>query len=154
MDFIDSSMSTMATAAAPPSVFNHTSSFEPRMILRIDSGTTKVTLESGGGNEKRPGGTSSGTISGHHKTTGRKVYHHHQVQSRVTVKPNENSSDPANKESVICENVIEDDIFYDEPVHNREQWTRKTEFLLAIIGFSVDLGNIWRCLIFIFKFFI
>ncbi len=27
----------------------------------------------------------------------------------------------------------------------REQWTRKTEFLLAIIGFSVDLGNIWRC---------
>jgi len=31
----------------------------------------------------------------------------------------------------------------EEPV--REQWTRKTEFLLAIIGFSVDLGNIWRC---------
>ena len=27
----------------------------------------------------------------------------------------------------------------------REQWSRKTEFLLAIIGFSVDLGNIWRC---------
>ena len=27
----------------------------------------------------------------------------------------------------------------------REQWHRKTEFLLAIIGFSVDLGNIWRC---------
>ncbi len=34
----------------------------------------------------------------------------------------------------------------EEPV--REQWTRKTEFLLAIIGFSVDLGNIWRCKIF------
>ena len=27
----------------------------------------------------------------------------------------------------------------------REQWNRKIEFLLAIIGFSVDLGNIWRC---------
>lgn len=27
----------------------------------------------------------------------------------------------------------------------REVWARKTEFLLAIIGFSVDLGNIWRC---------
>jgi SNF family Na+-dependent transporter len=27
----------------------------------------------------------------------------------------------------------------------REKWSRKTEFLLAIIGFSVDLGNVWRC---------
>ncbi len=35
----------------------------------------------------------------------------------------------------------------DEPI-KREQWARKTEFLLAIIGFSVDLGNIWRCKIF------
>ena len=31
-----------------------------------------------------------------------------------------------------------------EEVVVREQWSRKTEFLLAIIGFSVDLGNIWR----------
>ena len=30
-------------------------------------------------------------------------------------------------------------------VPQREQWDRKLEFLLAIIGFSVDLGNIWRC---------
>lgn len=27
----------------------------------------------------------------------------------------------------------------------REKWNRKIEFLLAIIGFSVDLGNVWRC---------
>jgi hypothetical protein len=30
-------------------------------------------------------------------------------------------------------------------VAQRELWDRKIEFLLAIIGFSVDLGNIWRC---------
>ena len=32
-----------------------------------------------------------------------------------------------------------------EPVIEREHWDHKIEFLLAIIGFSVDLGNIWRC---------
>ncbi|GAU90053.1 hypothetical protein RvY_02528 [Ramazzottius varieornatus] len=26
----------------------------------------------------------------------------------------------------------------------RETWDRKIEFLLAIIGFCVDLGNVWR----------
>lgn len=26
----------------------------------------------------------------------------------------------------------------------REHWSQKTEFLLAVIGFAVDLGNVWR----------
>lgn len=151
MEFIDASLSTMnvAAAAAPPSVFNHTSSFEPRMILRLDSGMTRVTLETGPNpTTTSAGGVNSGGVVVSKPTTSgpRKVYHHHQMQSRVTVKAANESADPSvNKESVICENVIEDDIYYDQPVHGREQWTRKTEFLLAIIGFSVDLGNIWRC---------
>lgn len=30
------------------------------------------------------------------------------------------------------------------PIEEREQWSKKTEFLLAVIGFAVDLGNVWR----------
>lgn len=26
----------------------------------------------------------------------------------------------------------------------RETWNQKAEFLLAVIGFAVDLGNVWR----------
>ncbi|GIY30998.1 hypothetical protein CDAR_438031 [Caerostris darwini] len=27
---------------------------------------------------------------------------------------------------------------------DRETWDKKAEFLLAVIGFAVDLGNVWR----------
>ena len=29
-------------------------------------------------------------------------------------------------------------------VEERETWAKKAEFLLAVIGFAVDLGNVWR----------
>ncbi len=52
-----------------------------------------------------------------------------------------------NKMEVISDNSDQSNSGNEEadaPI-KREQWDHKVEFLLAIIGFSVDLGNIWRC---------
>lgn len=32
----------------------------------------------------------------------------------------------------------------DEKIIEREQWGKKIDFLLSIIGFAVDLSNVWR----------
>ncbi|KAG8230298.1 hypothetical protein J437_LFUL008489 [Ladona fulva] len=32
----------------------------------------------------------------------------------------------------------------DRDPNERETWGKKVEFLLAVIGFAVDLGNVWR----------
>ncbi|EFX68578.1 hypothetical protein DAPPUDRAFT_62986, partial [Daphnia pulex] len=29
-------------------------------------------------------------------------------------------------------------------LEERKTWAKKAEFLLAVIGFAVDLGNVWR----------
>lgn len=47
-------------------------------------------------------------------------------------------------EDAECEEMMviaREDGFYEEP---RETWSKKIEFLLAVIGFAVDLGNVWR----------
>lgn len=29
-------------------------------------------------------------------------------------------------------------------VATRDTWSKKVEFILAVVGFAVDLGNVWR----------
>ena len=39
-------------------------------------------------------------------------------------------------------NEPRDDI--DGPIPERAVWGKKADFLLSVIGFTVDLGNVWR----------
>lgn len=39
---------------------------------------------------------------------------------------------------------VEVEVFRSKQPPPRETWDKKVEFLLAVVGFAVDLGNVWR----------
>lgn len=48
-------------------------------------------------------------------------------------------------ETVVSAGSHRPDATNDLPaLEERETWAKKAEFLLAVIGFAVDLGNVWR----------
>lgn len=47
-------------------------------------------------------------------------------------------------DDILVEKAKEETIDLDEDEPVREQWSKKLDFLMSIIGFSVDLAGIWR----------
>lgn len=56
--------------------------------------------------------------------------------------PNKSKDTKSNKQNK--DNVTRVVVVALTPERRRETWNKKVEFLLAVVGFAVDLGNVWR----------
>lgn len=78
------------------------------------------------------------------------------MDEKPPIFPSEMDEKPTSKEAngickpdaelLSCSDTTTTATTSDDPkqIKNREVWARKIDFLLACIGFSVGLGNVWR----------
>uniref|UniRef100_A0A336LLZ3 Transporter n=1 Tax=Culicoides sonorensis TaxID=179676 RepID=A0A336LLZ3_CULSO len=59
-----------------------------------------------------------------------------QSKENDPLQPKHKSTNASNKEKLLIVSL--------STQRTRETWSQKAEFLLAVIGFAVDLGNVWR----------
>ncbi len=64
-------------------------------------------------------------------------------ETEKVVVTSEIEEDVCNEVVVIVATKRSGNVSHGEDVP-RETWSKKVEFLLAVIGFAVDLGNVWR----------